>query len=100
MESALTEFFKRRTTIAQSQELVDPDDPVLVACPYPPFKPSFFKEQGIGFDANFWKLSDPRFISIRSKLEMGSSMMNLYKNMSYKLVTDWNISILKDKDGM
>ena len=94
------DFFKGRTTIAQSQEVADPQDPVLVICSNPPFKPSFFKEQGIGFDAYFWKLSDPRFISIRSKLEMGSSMMNLYKNMSYKLVTDWNISVLKDKDGM
>ena len=100
MRPTLTDFFKGRTTIAQSQEVADPQDPVLVICPNPPFKPSFFKEQGIGFDANFWKLSDPRFISIRSKLEMGSSMMNLYKNMSYKLVTDWNISILKGKDGM
>ena len=96
----MMDFIKGRTTIAQSQEVADPQDPVLVICPNPPFNPSFFKEQGIGFDANFWKLSDPRFISIRSKLEMGSSMMNLYKNMSYKLVNDWNISILKGKDGM
>ena len=94
------DFFKGRTTIAQSQEVADPQDPVLVICPNPPFKPSFFKEQGIGFDANFWKLSDPRFISIRSKLETDLSMMNLFKNMSYKLETDWNISILKDKIGM
>ena len=100
MRPTLRDFFKGRTSIVQSQEVADPDDPVLVACPDPPFKPSFFKEQGIGFDANFWKLSDPRFISIRSKLEMDLSMMNLYKNMSYKLETDWNISILKDKDGM
>ena len=100
MRPTLTDFFKGRTTIAQSQEVADPQDPVLVICPNPPFKPSFFKKQGIAFDAYFWKLSDPRFINIRSKLEIGSSMMNIYKNMSYKLVTDWNISIVKDKDGM
>ena len=54
LESALTDFAKGRTTIAQSQEEENPDQPVLVACPDPPFKPSFFKEQGIGFNPNFW----------------------------------------------
>lgn len=69
MKSALTEFFKCRTTIAQSQELVDPDDPVLVACPYPPFKPSFFKEQGIGFHPYFWGITVYPYGQIRRKLE-------------------------------
>ena len=44
MESALEEFYKGRTTMAQSQEVSDPDHPVLVACPDPPFKQSFFYE--------------------------------------------------------
>ena len=90
MKSALTEFFKRRTSIAQSQELVDPDDPVLVACPYPPFKPSFFKEQGIGFNSYFWV----KPTETRDRLEKGTSMMNVFKNMSYKPGIDWNISIM------
>ena len=87
-----------RTTIAQSQEVANPDDPVLVICPDPPFKPSFFKEQGIGFNPNFWKKGRPKFKGIRKKLENGTSMMNLFKNMSYKLGTDWNIWI-KNLDG-
>ena len=87
-----------RTTIAQSQEVANPDDPVLVICPDPPFKPSFFKEQGIGFNPNFWKKGRPKFKGIRRKLENGTSMMNLFKNMSYKLGTDWNIWI-RNLDG-
>ena len=66
----MTEFAKGRTTFAQSQEEENPDQPVLVACPDPPFKSSFFKEQGIGFNQYFWakpsetsnKLSRGRFI--------------------------------------
>ena len=90
LESALTDFAKGRTTIAQSQEEENPDQPVLVACPDPPFKPSFFKEQGIGFNSYFWV--KPRETS--NKLEEGSSMMNVFMNMSYKLEIDWNISIM------
>ena len=89
LESALTDFAKGRTTIAQSQEEENPDQPVLVACPDPPFKPSFFKEQGIGFNSYFWvKPSE-----IRNKLEKGSSMFNVFMSMSYKPGIDWNISI-------
>ena len=90
LESALTDFAKGRTTIAQSQEEENPDQPVLVACPDPPFKPSFFKEQGIGFNSYFWvKPSETS-----NKQEEGSSMMNVFMNMSYKLEIDWNISIM------
>ena len=90
LESALKDFAKARTTIAQSQEVVNPDQPILVACPDPPFKPSFFKEQGIGFDSYF--LVKPS--ETRDKLEKGSSMMNVFMNMSYKPGIDWNISIM------
>ena len=90
LESALTDFAKGRTTIAQSQEEENPDQPVLVVCPDSPFKPSFFKEQGIGFNLYFWvKPSETS-----NKLEEGSSMMNVFMNMSYKLEIDWNISIM------
>ena len=90
LESALTDFAKGRTTIAQSQEEENPDQPVLVACPDPPFKPSFFKEQGIGFNSYFWV----KPMETSNKLEEGSSMMNVFMNMSYKLEIDWNISIM------
>ena len=91
MRPTLTDFVKGRTTMAQSQEAENPDDPVLVICPEPPFKPSFFKEQEIGFNPQFWKKGRPQFKSVRKKLENDTSMMNLFKNMSYKLGTDWNI---------
>lgn len=99
MRPTLKDFFKNRTSIVQSQEVAAPDDPVLVACPDPPFKPSFFEEQGIGFNQFFWKGDSSKFRGIRKKLENGTSMMNVFKNSSYKLGTDWNISIFK-KDKM
>ena len=41
MEPALQKFTDGATTIVQSQEKnVQPDPPVLVICPDPPFKPS------------------------------------------------------------
>ena len=89
LESALKDFAKARTTIAQSQEVVNPDQPVLVACPDPPFKPSFFKDNGIGFNPYFWVKPN----EIRNKLEKGSSMVNVFMSMSYKPGIDWNISI-------
>ena len=92
LESALKDFAKARTTIAQSQEEENPDQPVLVVCSDPPFKPSFFKEQGIGFNQYFWA----KHSETSNKLEEGSSMMNVFMNMSYKLEMDWNISIMNE----
>ena len=80
MRPTLRDFVKGRTSIVQSQEVADPDDPVLVVCPDPPFKPSFFEEQGIGLNPFFWKGGGSKFRGIREKLENGTSMMNLYLN--------------------
>ena len=99
MESALEEFYKGRTTMAQSQEVSDPDHPILIACPDPPFKQSFFYEQRIGFFPWFWASTDPRFSGIRKNLEKVSSMKNLYSNMSYKLGQDWHIYLVNQKIG-
>ena len=98
LESALMEFNQGRTTIAQSQEVSDPDPPVLVACTDPPFKPSFFKDHGIGFNPYFWVNSiNPKINGILGKLEKNFSMMNVFTNMSYKLGYDWNIYIIHQK---
>ena len=97
MNSALTEFFKGRTSIAQSQENIDPHDPVLVACVEPPFKPSFFKDHGLGFHPYFWAITTPEYAGLREKLEKNSSMKEVYMNMSYVIGRDLNISIVKPK---
>ena len=93
MNSALTEFLKGRTAIAQSQENIDPHDPVLVACVEPPFKPSFFKDHGLGFNPYFWAIQTPEYAGVREKLEKNSSMKEVYMSMSYILGKDLNISI-------
>ena len=95
MNSALTEFFKGRTSIAQSQENIDPHDPVLVACVEPPFKPSFFKDHGLGFNPYFWAIQTPEYDFVREKLEKNSSMKEVYMNMSYILGKDFNILIVR-----
>ena len=97
MNSALTEFLKGRTSIAQSQEYIAPHDPVLVACVEPPFKPSFFKDHGVGFHPYFWGIAFPKYAGLREKLEKNSSMKEVYMNMSYVLGKDLIISIVKPK---
>ena len=75
LESALKDFAKARTTIAQSQEVVNPDQPVLVACPDPPFKPPFFKDNGIGFNQYFWVKPS----QTSNKLEEGNTGCGFFK---------------------
>ena len=45
METALSQYYEKRTTMAES---IKPDNqheyPVLIFCPEPGFKPSFFKD--------------------------------------------------------
>ena len=46
MEPALRLYGKMDKTISQKREIItQPESPVLVLCPEPPFKKSFFKQQ-------------------------------------------------------
>ena len=97
MEPALKQYLKRSKTIAQSREINDKpqEPPVLIVCPYPPFKASFFKDHGMGKSTGaekyFWKLE------IHWKMFQNSSQtaMDIYMNMSYKLGIDWHINLFK-----
>ena len=91
MKSALEKFLKKSKTITQSQSEAIPDQPVLIICPHPPFKPSFFKKHNIDFNEYIWAF--PTYLEHRQKLENGSSTLELYMNMVYKLGIDWNISV-------
>ena len=67
--------------------------PVLIACPEPAFKPSFFKENKLtllSIEKIFW--SDEQK---RQKFENYSSMLPVYKQMSYQLGLDWEIAMLE-----
>ena len=94
MKPALKTYGKKSTTISQkSESLTQLDLPVLVLCPDPPFKKSFFKQFGknksMGVEKYFWS-----FNVHRPMVEhYYSTAMDVYMNMSYQLGLDWNISV-------
>ena len=89
---ALSQYYEKRTTIAESIKSVDQlDYPVLIFCPNPGFKPSFFEEMKHkkkypGVEKFIWK-----FKYHKSLLKNVSSIPGVYKNMSFELGVDWDI---------
>ena len=71
------------------------DYPVLIFCPEPGFKPSFFKDvkdevQATGIDRYIWEFgSQKEFL-----LSNVSSIPEVYKNMSYILGENWKILLM------
>ena len=67
--------------------------PILVFCPEPGFKQSFFKEMKRnivpGTETFLWNY----FSGYKNVLENGSSIPDVYKNMSFELGVDWDISL-------
>ena len=94
MEPALKTFGKKSTTISQKRENISqPVSPVLVFCPDPPFKKSYFKQFGknktVGAERYFWITPT----SWKMVENYPSTAMDIYMNMSYQLGLDWNISL-------
>ena len=98
MNNALSQYYEKRTTMAES---IKPDNqheyPVLIFCPEPGFKPSFFKEiknnaKVMSIQKYIWKFA------IHKKLLLTdvSSIPEVYKNMSYILGEDWEIQLLSN----
>ena len=92
MEPALVQYDKKDKTIAQKRENISrPESPVLVLCPNPPFKKSFFeqfkKNKHPGAEKFFWAVSS-HWLMVEN---YPSTAMDLYMNMSYQLGLDWNI---------
>ena len=100
MEPALKQYIKGSKTIAQTRANKDESqsNPVLIVCPYPPFKSSFFKDHGmdksIGAEKYFWKVPQhwERFKN------SSYTAMDIYMNMSYKLGMDWQMQLIRS-DG-
>ena len=92
---ALSQYYEKRTTIAESIKSVDQlDYPVLIFCPNPGFKASFFEEMKnrkkyFGVEKFIWKFKHHKRL-----LENVSSIPDVYKNMSFELGVDWDISLL------
>ena len=94
MEKALEQYSNKRTTIAQMQEeITEPETPIFVICPDPPFKNSYFSEIGMnntGAERYFWVLPiQEQQIFGHNSPEASDTFMN----MSYKLGTDWQINL-------
>ena len=94
LEPAITQYHKKDKTIAQKRENISqPESPVLVLCPDPPFKKSFFKQFGEkkspGVENYFWIVSAHWHMVANHH----STALDIYANMSYQLGTDWNISL-------
>ena len=93
-EPAIKQYDKKDKTIAQKREkITQPESPVLLLCPDPPFKPSFFEQFGEnkvpGSEKYFW-VANPHWQMVENYT---STAMNFYMNMSYQLGSDWNISL-------
>ena len=96
MQIALDQYKEGRTTMAESIKINNElDYPVLIFCPEPGFKPSFFKDvkdevQATGIDRYIWEFgSQKEFL-----LSNVSSIPEVYKNMSYILGENWKILLM------
>ena len=95
MQWALEQYNEKRTTMAESIKQVNKlKYPILVFCPEPGFKQSFFKEMKKnmipGAETFLWNY----FSGYKNVLENVSSIPDVYKNMSYVFGEDWGIRLL------
>ena len=95
MEQALEQYGKKSTTIGQMrQNIKDIKSPIYVACVDPPFKASFFKNNGVNETSGgvkyFWTVK-----AYQTWLENTTkSAMDIYMDMTYQLGLDWDISLI------
>ena len=100
MAPALKQYLKGSKTIAYTRESNNQPQPppVLILCPYPPFKTSFFEHHGmdksVGAEKYFWK-SPHHWQNFKNS---SNTAMDIYMNMSYKLEMDWQMHLFRS-DG-
>ena len=95
MKWALEQYNEKRTTMAESiKQAKKLEYPILVFCPEPGFKQSFFKEMKrnmvTGTETFLWNY----FSGYKNVLENVSSIPDVYKNMSYVFGVNWGIFLL------
>ena len=94
----MKQYYENRTTIVQSREkILDPESPVFVVCPNPPFKASYFRNQGLDkfghLKSFFWVMPDTENL-----VQNGTSeAIDIYMNMSYILGSDIQILVYQFK---
>ena len=78
-KDAFKMYMSRSTGFGQMQETVEQHEPpVLIICPEPTFKPSFFLDYAPFAESFFWQ--DDKYLQ---GFADGTSMLELYANMSY-----------------
>ena len=81
------------TVYLRQEKVEEYSAPVLIACPEPAFKPSFFKENKLtllSIEKIFWSVEQQR-----NRFENYTSMLPVYMNMSYELGLDWEIAMFE-----
>ena len=82
--------------MSEIQRKIDPDSkrqaPVMIICPEPGFKSSFFDKHGMNKAGKnfFWNHN----VEPQAMKKFENEFMAAYMNMSYILGTDYNISVV------
>ena len=97
MKDALSQFKEGKTTMSEMRKKIELSDsreaPVLIICPEPGFKSSFFDENYIEISLKkfFWNYPS---VSGETMKKFEHNLMDAYMNMSYTMGKDFNISLL------
>ena len=97
MKDALSQFKEGKTTMSGMRKKIELSDnreaPVLIICPEPGFKSSFFDENHIQISLKklFWNYKS---VSGETMKKFEYNLMDAYINMSYTMGKDFNISLL------
>ena len=97
MKDAISQFKEGKTTMSEMRKKIELSDnreaPVLIICPEPGFKSSFFDENHIEISLKkfFWNYPS---VSGETMKKFEHNLMDAYMNMSYAMGKDFNISLL------
>ena len=90
-KDAFKMYMSDSTGFGQRQETVEQHEPpVLILCPEPAFKPSFFLDHEPFAESFFW--SDTKY---RQGISNETSMLDVYENMSWQFFWQFSISVLQ-----
>ena len=97
MKDALSQFKEGKTTMSGMRKKIELSDnreaPVLIICPEPGFKSSFFDENHIEISLKKFFWNHPG-VSGKTMKTFEHNLMDAYMNMSYTMGKDFNISLL------
>ena len=85
-------YMTNSASYGQRQESIEiHEPPVLILCPEPAFKPSFFLDYEPFAESFFWG-TDSKY---RQGISNETSMLDVYANMSWQFFWQFSISVLQ-----